>query len=87
MQKLHDKLLNEALLFEVPQPEPNVLAVNIRSLQLNKETWDFVLMVKSWIDSWLSGLWTDVNFDLMDLELKRFAKELRGMHLKIESRF
>jgi dynein heavy chain len=83
IDELHDKLLTQALLFEIPQPEPNILDPTKKSLFLNKVLWDFVLTVKSWMSLWLSTLWKNVDFELMDLELKRFSKELRGTYLII----
>lgn len=83
IDELHDKLVAQAVLFEIPQPEPNILDTTKKTLQLNKVLWDFVSMVKSWMSLWLSTLWKDVDFELMDLELKRFSKELRGNYLKI----
>lgn len=79
LEDLHEKLLSQAILFEIPQPEPNILLSTKKSLKVNKQLWDFVHMVKSWIDLWQSTLWKDIDFELMDMELKRFAKELKGI--------
>lgn len=79
LEDLHDKLLSQAVLFEILQPEPNILVSTKKSLRLNKQLWDFVHMVKSWIDVWQLTLWKDIDSEFMDLELKRFAKDLKGI--------
>lgn len=79
LEDLHDKLLSQAVLFEIPQPEPNVLLSTKKTLRLNKQLWDFVNLVRCWIDVWKSTLWNSVDTEYMDMELKRFAKELKGI--------
>lgn len=79
LEELHEKLLSQAILFEIPQPEPNILDTTKKSLKLNKQLWDFVHVVKSWVDLWQSTLWKNIDFELMDMELKRFAKDLKGI--------
>jgi len=86
LEDMHDKLLSQAVLFEIPQPEPNILLSTKKTLRLNKQLWDFVNLVKGWIDVWKSTLWSNVDTEYMDMELKRFAKELKGitfLHLKM----
>ncbi|XP_050529246.1 dynein beta chain, ciliary-like [Daktulosphaira vitifoliae] len=83
LEDLHEKLLSQAILFEIPQPEPNILVPTKKSLKLIKQLWDFVSVVKSWIESWQDTLWKDVDTEIMDIELKRFAKELKGMDKEI----
>lgn len=78
LEDLHDKLFSQAVLFEIPQPEPNILASTKKCLRLNKQLWDFVHMVKSWIDEWKATLWKNMDSEFMDMELKRFSKDLKG---------
>jgi len=79
LENLHNKLLSQALLFEILQPEPNILISTKKSLRNNKQLWDFVYMVKSWISVWQSTLWEDIDSEYMDMELKRFSKDLKGI--------
>jgi len=79
LEDLHDTLLSQAVLFEIPQPEPNILLSTKKTLRLNKQLWDFVNLVRGWIDVWKSTLWNSVDTEYMDMELKRFAKELKGI--------
>jgi dynein heavy chain len=82
LENVHDKLLAQAVLFEIPQPEPNILVSTKKSLRLIKQLWDFIFMVKSWIDVWLSTLWKSIDSEFMDMELKRFSKDLKGKYFK-----
>lgn len=81
LEDLHETLFSQTILFEIPQPEPNILTSTKRALRLIKQLWDFVHMVKGWIDLWRSTLWKDVNSEFMDMELKRFAKDLKSIFL------
>jgi len=85
LEEMHNKLLSQAVLFEIPQPEPNILLSTKKTLRVNKQLWDFVCVVKGWIDVWNMTLWSEVDTEHMDMELKRFAKDLKGItfsHLK-----
>lgn len=82
MQVLHDKLLSQAILFEITQPEPGILETTRHYLQLNKQLWDFVYLVRGWINLWQSTLWINIDSEFMDMELKRFSKDLKCL-LKI----
>lgn len=78
LEDLHNQLHSQAVLFEIPQPESNILVLTKKSLRLNKQLWDFVHMVRSWIDVWQSTLWKNIDSEFMDIELKRFSKDLKG---------
>jgi len=73
-----EMLLIRAQLFDIQPPESNVLLETKNVLQTNKQLWDFVYMVTSLINVWKSTLWKDIDFEFMDLELKRFVKDLKG---------
>lgn len=77
-------LLEQANLFEVPPPEANRFVLLKRLLRLNKQLWDFVHVVTSWIDVWKSTLWKKIDSESIDMELKRFAKELKSMLCNIK---
>jgi len=87
LEDLHEKLLSQAVLFEIPQPEPNILLSTKKTLRLNKQLWDFVYLVRGWIDVWKSTLWNNVDTENIDMELKRFAKELKGIKMSIFKSF
>lgn len=77
IQELHDKLLSQAILFKIPQPEPGILESTRHYLRLNKQLWDFVFSVSCCIDLWQSTLWINIDSEFMDMELKRFSKILK----------
>lgn len=79
LEESYEKLLSQALLFEIPTPEPNVLDDTAITLRYNKQLWNFVHMVKSLINVWKSTLWKNIDFEFMDMELKRFVKDLKGI--------
>lgn len=79
LENLHNKLFSQAILFEIPQPEPSLLESTKISLRLNKQLWDFVYIVKGWIDVWQLTLWKNIDSEFMDTELKRFSKDLKGI--------
>lgn len=77
IQELHDKLLSQAILFKITQPEPGILESTRHYLRLNKQLWDFVFSVSSCINLWQSTLWINIDSEFMDMELKRFSKILK----------
>jgi len=79
LEDSHAKLFSRALLFEIQMPEQNTLAETKISLRNIKQLWNFVHMVKSLINVWKSTLWKDINFEFMNMELKRFVKDLKGI--------
>lgn len=79
LEDVRNKLLAQAILFEIPQPETNILGPTKKYIRLIKQLWDFVIMVKSYLDLWQSTLWKDIDSEYMDMELKRFAKDLKCM--------
>lgn len=79
LEVAHNQLFSQAVLFEIPLPESNILVLTKKSLRLNKHLWDFVYMVKSWVDVWQSTLWKNIDSEFMDIELKRFSKDLKGI--------
>lgn len=40
--------------------------------------WDYILVVRSWIEEWERTQWKKIDSESMDMELKKFAKEIRS---------
>jgi len=40
--------------------------------------WDFIEIVKSCIDDWKTTPWKKIDVENMDIECKKFAKEIRS---------
>lgn len=43
-----------------------------------KVLWDYILVVRSWIYEWECTEWKKIDSESMDMELKKFAKEMRS---------
>lgn len=79
LENLYQTFRSQAILFEIPQPDSNALESTKNTLSLSKQTWDFIHLVKECIDVWKSTLWSNIDSEFIDIELKRFAKDLRGL--------
>lgn len=44
---------------------------------LLKELWDMITMVDSTMTAWRTTSWREINVEDMELECKRFSKEIR----------
>lgn len=79
MEDSYEKLISRAILFEIQTPEQNILAETKNSLRNIKQLWNFVHIVKSLINVWKLTLWKDIDFEFMNMELKRFVKDMKGI--------
>lgn len=79
LENLYHAFRSQAILFEIQQPDSNTLESTKNSLWLSKQLWDFIHIVKQCINEWKSTLWNNIDSEFIDLELKRFAKDLRGL--------
>ncbi|XP_039265498.2 dynein beta chain, ciliary-like [Styela clava] len=75
MNALHES----ASLFEVNVPDYKQLKACRREVSLVKEVWDLVILVRTSIDDWKTTLWADINVEQMDIDSKRFAKDIRSL--------
>ncbi|XP_036072157.1 dynein beta chain, ciliary-like [Oryzias melastigma] len=71
------KLQNTADLFEVSFPEYKQLRQCRSDIILVKNVWDMVIFVKTSIEDWTKTPWKEINVEQMDMELRRFAKEMK----------
>ena len=72
-------LSESAGLFEVNFPDYKQLRACRREVSLLKQLWDMIEVVLSSIDEWKFTLWADINVENMEMECKRFVKEIRGL--------
>ncbi|XP_019887304.2 dynein beta chain, ciliary [Ooceraea biroi] len=68
-----------ASLFEVTVPEFKQLRQCRRELKMLKQLWDYVNIVQSSIEGWKTTPWRKIDVENMDIECKKFAKEIRAM--------
>lgn len=54
-----------------------------REVGLLKELWDMITMVESSMAAWRTTPWREINVEDMELECKRFSKEIRGLDKEV----
>lgn len=69
-------------LFEVLVPEFKQLKQCRKELKMLKQLWDYVNIVRSSIEGWKTTPWRKIDVENMDIECKKFAKEIRGFNFK-----
>lgn len=47
--------------------------------KLFQQLWDYVNLIHSCINDWKTTPWRKVDVENMDIECKKFAKEIRGI--------
>lgn len=79
-RQMHD-IQESASLFEVLVPEFKQLKQCRKELKMLKQLWDYVDIVKSSIEGWKTTPWRKIDVENMDIECKKFSKEIRGKPL------
>ncbi|XP_014742318.1 PREDICTED: dynein heavy chain 9, axonemal [Sturnus vulgaris] len=79
MESAMTSICESAGLFEVMVPEYKQLKQCRKELCLLKELWDMISLVNSSLQDWQTTKWVDINVESMDLECKRFAREIRNL--------
>ena len=72
-------LADSASLFEVNVPEFKQLKQCRKEVKLLKTCWDMTELVNSCFDDWKTTLWNQIDVESMEVECKKFVKEIRGM--------
>uniref|UniRef100_A0A4W4HCE4 Dynein, axonemal, heavy polypeptide 9 like n=1 Tax=Electrophorus electricus TaxID=8005 RepID=A0A4W4HCE4_ELEEL len=76
-------LQESADLFEVGFPDYKQLRQCRSDIRLVKAVWDMVIFVKSSIWAWTKTPWKEINVEQMDMELRRFAKEMKTLDKEV----
>ncbi|NXJ23235.1 DYH9 protein, partial [Dicrurus megarhynchus] len=79
MESAMTSIYESAGLFEVTVPEYKQLKQCRKELCLLKELWDMIFLVNTSLDDWQTTKWVDINVENMDLECKKFAREIRNL--------
>uniref|UniRef100_A0A8C0VD33 Dynein axonemal heavy chain 17 n=1 Tax=Cyanistes caeruleus TaxID=156563 RepID=A0A8C0VD33_CYACU len=82
LEKEMAALATSAALFEVSVPEYKQLKMCRKELRLLKEVWD---MVNLSIAAWNTTRWAELNVEDMDIECKKFAKDIRTLDKEVKS--
>ncbi|XP_068007753.1 dynein axonemal heavy chain 9 [Melanerpes formicivorus] len=70
-------------LFEVMVPDYKQLRQCRKELCLLKELWDMISLVNTTLEAWQTTKWAAINVENMDLECRRFARELRSLDKEV----
>uniref|UniRef100_A0A665X2B6 Dynein, axonemal, heavy chain 9 n=1 Tax=Echeneis naucrates TaxID=173247 RepID=A0A665X2B6_ECHNA len=84
-EALMGSLVESASLFEVTIYEYKQLRQCRREVGLLKELWDMVTMVESSIAAWKKTPWREIHVEDMELECKRFSKDIRGLDKEVRA--
>ncbi|XP_010211142.1 PREDICTED: dynein heavy chain 17, axonemal, partial [Tinamus guttatus] len=78
-------LSTSAGLFEVSVPDYKQLKACHKEVRLLKELWDMIVLVNTSIDDWKTTKWKDINVEQMDIDSKKFAKDIRSLDKEMRS--
>eukprot|EP00041_Stephanoeca_diplocostata_P039521 m.1633795 g.1633795 ORF g.1633795 m.1633795 type:complete len:4492 (+) comp25411_c0_seq1:204-13679(+) len=73
-------LEERSTLFKVQLPEYKQVRACGRELVYLKHLWDLIGMVNCVLDSWAATLWQEVNVEDMEMECKKFIKDIRNLN-------
>uniref|UniRef100_A0A6I8NYC7 Dynein axonemal heavy chain 11 n=1 Tax=Ornithorhynchus anatinus TaxID=9258 RepID=A0A6I8NYC7_ORNAN len=73
------QIQDSTILFEVPFPDYKQVKQCRKEIKLLKDLWDINTYVKSSIDDWTKTQWRQINVEQMDVELRKFAKDIRSL--------
>nr|XP_054595116.1 dynein axonemal heavy chain 11 [Nothobranchius furzeri] len=79
------KLQDTADLFEVSFPEYKQLRQCRSDIILVKAVWDMIVFVRTCIEDWTKTPWKEINVEQMDMELRRFAKEMKMLDKEVRA--
>ncbi|NWX62644.1 DYH17 protein, partial [Promerops cafer] len=85
LEKEMADLATSAALFEVSVPEYKQLKMCRKELRLLKDLWDMVTLVNLNIATWKTTRWAELNVEDMDIECKKFAKDIRSLDKEVKS--
>ncbi|NXY74435.1 DYH9 protein, partial [Glareola pratincola] len=85
MESAMTSISESAGLFEVVMPDYKQLKQCRKELCLLKELWDTISLVNTSLDDWQTTKWVDINVENMDLECKRFAREIRNLDKEVRA--
>ena len=73
------ELQSQASLFEVTIPKFPLIDKCRKENKMLKQLWDYIFLVRTSIDEWKTTLWVDIDVENMDMECKKFGKDIRGL--------
>ncbi|CAD7668337.1 unnamed protein product [Nyctereutes procyonoides] len=85
MESTMEALCKSGSLFEVTVPDYRQLKACHKEVRLLKELWDMIVMVNTSIDHWKTTQWKNINVEQMDIDCKKFAKDVRSLDKEMKS--
>ena len=79
MEGSMNQLYESAGLFEVTVPEFKQLKACRRDTIMLKSLWDMIFLVQSSFADWETTLWASINVEQMDMDCKKFVKDIRSL--------
>lgn len=79
------KIAEQANLFELTVPEFKQLKAARKEIKQIKQLWDYVKIAMSCIDEWKETLWKKIDVEGMEMECKKYGKELRAMDKELRA--
>ena len=79
MEEQMNSLREAAGLFEVGVPDFKQLKACRREIALLKSLWDMITLVQSSFGDWNTTLWSDINVEQMEIDCKKFVKDIRAL--------
>uniref|UniRef100_A0A3B3RIQ7 Dynein axonemal heavy chain 17 n=1 Tax=Paramormyrops kingsleyae TaxID=1676925 RepID=A0A3B3RIQ7_9TELE len=78
-------ITESAVLFEVNVPDYRQLKQCRKEVLLLKELWDMITVVNSSMSDWKTTKWHEINVEDMELECKRFSKNIRALDKEVRA--
>ncbi|XP_048222854.1 dynein axonemal heavy chain 17 [Perognathus longimembris pacificus] len=85
MEAIMEALCKSGSLFEVTVPDYKQLKACHKEVRLLKELWDMIVLVNTSIDDWKTTKWKDINVEQMDIDCKKFAKDVRSLDKEMKT--
>ncbi|KAL4676954.1 hypothetical protein H8957_008548 [Semnopithecus entellus] len=85
MEGIMEALSKSGGLFEVTVPDYKQLKACHREVRLLKELWDMIVVVNASIEDWKTTKWKDINVEQMDIDCKKFAKDVRSLDKEMKT--
>ena len=84
MEKQINGLRESAVHFQLNLPEEGKLMLCRKLIRMVKHIWDFLHAVSSCIDDWKMTPWKKINVEDMEVECKKFSKDMRNFDKDIK---
>ncbi|KAJ8925640.1 hypothetical protein NQ315_009485 [Exocentrus adspersus] len=78
------KLQEQSNLFELVLPDFKPLRAARKEIKQIKQLWDYVNVVRSCMDEWKTTPWKKIDVENMEMECKKFGKEIRQMDKELK---